>query len=84
MKHHHQNVNVRVHVHLNTTLDVNMLPTTDRDSVQGQFGNLNNLNKNVKNTSINDIQFRFLNVCGLKKRLLWSEKEIIIVPRMTL
>ena len=56
-----------------------MLPTTDRDSVQGQFGNLNNLNKNVKNTSINDIQFRFLNVCGLKKRLLWSEKEIIVV-----
>ena len=56
-----------------------MLPTTDRDSVQGQFGNLNNLNKNVKNTSINDIKFRFLNVCGLKKRLWWSEKEIIVV-----
>jgi hypothetical protein len=56
-----------------------MLPTTDRDSVQGQFGNLKNLNKNVKNTSINDIKFRFLNVCGLKKRLLWSEKEIIVV-----
>ena len=44
-----------------------------------QFGNLNNLYKNVKNTSINNIAFCFLNVCGLKKRLLWSEKEIIVV-----
>jgi hypothetical protein len=53
-----------------------MLPTTDRDSVHGvggQFGNLNNLNKNVKYTSINDIKFCFLNVCGLQKRLLFPE-----------
>jgi hypothetical protein len=38
-----------------------------------QFGNLNNLYKNVKNTSINNIAFCFLNVCGLKKRLLCPE-----------
>ena len=38
-----------------------------------QFGNLNNLYKNVKNISINNIAFCFLNMCSLKKRLLCPE-----------